>query len=74
MKIYSNKQYLALVSVFTNQKEVIKAQSNYIKRLEHDIRLLKNINSQTDIIFPNTDERGLNGDSGSPTIPEIFEM
>ena len=74
MKIYSNKQYAALVSVFTNQKEVIKAQSNYIKRLEHDIRLLKNINNQTDIIFPNTDERGLNADSGAATIPEIFEM
>ena len=49
----------------------------YIKqnaKLKHDINLLKNINSPVDVIFPNTDERGLNGDSGAPTIPEIFEM
>lgn len=74
MKILKNSQYDFLLSKISEQRQVIKAQSNYIKRLEHDISLLKNINSPVDVIFPNTDERGLNGDSGSPTIPEIFEM
>lgn len=74
MKILKNSQYDFLLSKISEQRQVIKAQSNYIKRLEHDINLLKNINSPVDVIFPNTDERGLNGDSGSPTIPEIFEM
>lgn len=74
MKILKNSQYDFLLGKISAQRQVIKAQSNYIKRLEHDINLLKNINSPVDVIFPNTDERGLNGDSGSPTIPEIFEM
>ena len=74
MKILKNSQYDFLLSKISDQRQVIKAQSRYIKKLEHDIRLLKNINSQTDIIFPNTDERGLEADSGAATIPEIFEM
>ena len=65
MKILKNSQYDFLLGKISEQRQVIKAQSNYIKRLEHDIRLLKNINSQTDIIFPNTDERGL----GEPDTP-----
>ena len=36
------------------------------QKLENDIRILKNINSDfTDVIFPNTDERGL-GDTDTP--------
>lgn len=80
MKIYTNKQYYALVSVFTKQRKKINDLTQLlliyrqrIKKLEHDIRLLKNINSP-DIIFPNTDERGL-GDSETPTnISEIYEL
>ena len=74
MKILKNSQYDFLLSKISEQRQVIKAQSNYIKRLEHDINLLKNINSPVDVIFPNTDERGLEADSGAATIPEIFEM
>ena len=74
MKILKNSQYDFLLGKISEQRQVIKAQSNYIKRLEHDINLLKNINSPVDVIFPNTDERGLNADSGAATIPEIFEM
>lgn len=51
------------------REELIKVIDLYRKcnqKLENDIRLLKNINSDfTDVIFPNTDERGL-GDTDTP--------
>ena len=74
MKILTDKRYNAMLDVIVKQHKVMQKQERLIKKLEHDIDLLKNINSPVDVIFPNTDERGLNGDSGSPTIPEIFEM
>jgi len=37
------------------------------QKLENDIRILKNINSDfSDIVFPNTEERG-QGDTDTPT-------
>ena len=74
MKILTDKRYNAMLDVIVKQHKVMQKQERLIKKLEHDIDLLKNINSPVDIIFPNTDKRGLNGDSGSPIIPEIFEM
>ena len=74
MKILTNKRYNAMLDVIIKQHKVMQKQERLIKKLEHDINLLKNINSPVDVIFPNTDERGLNCDSGAPTIPEIFEM
>ena len=51
------------------REDLIKVIDLYRKcnqKLENDIRLLKNINSEfTDVIFPNTDERGL-GDTDTP--------
>ena len=51
------------------REDLIKVIDLYRKcnnKLENDIRLLKNINSDfTDVIFPNTDERGL-GDTDTP--------
>ena len=51
------------------REDLIKVIDLYRKcniKLENDIRLLKNINSNfTDVIFPNTDERGL-GDTDTP--------
>lgn len=51
------------------REELIKVIDLYRKcnqKLENDIRLLKNINSDfTDVIFPNTEERGL-GDTDTP--------
>ena len=74
MKILTNKRYNAMLDVIIKQHNVMQKQEKLIKKLEHDISLLKNINSHSDIIFPNTDERGLNADSGAATIPDIFEM
>lgn len=77
----SKKRYEAMLDIIAKQDNQIRYQReavityrNLYRKAEHDINLLKNINSPVDVIFPNTDERGLNGDSGSPTIPEIFEM
>ena len=51
------------------REDLIKVIDLYRKcnnKLENDIRLLKNINSDfTDVIFPNTEERGL-GDTDTP--------
>ena len=58
-----------LVHLRKEREDLIKVIDLYRKcnqKLENDIRLLKNINSDfTDVIFPNTDERGL-GDTDTP--------
>ena len=73
MKILTNKRYNAMLDLIAAQQKTIRIYQKQVKKLEHDIRLLKNINSP-DIIFPNTDERGL-GDSETPNnISEIYEL
>ena len=51
------------------REDLIKVIDLYRKcnnKLENDIRILKNINSDfTNVIFPNTEERGL-GDTDTP--------
>lgn len=64
MKIMTNKTFNDLLEQLTSQAVIINDLRNENKRLKNDIRCLKNINSH-DIIFPNTDERGL-GDSDTP--------
>ena len=64
-----NKLQEDLRSLQKEREDLIKVIDLYRKcnnKLENDIRLLKNINSDfTDVIFPNTDERGL-GDTDTP--------
>ena len=72
--LISKKRYNAMLDLIAAQQKTVKIYQKQVKKLEHDINLLKNINSPVDIIFPNTDERGLNADSGAAEIPEIFEM
>ena len=72
MKILTNKQYQALAVAFHNLK-----QENRMLKIEN--RLLKSKTSYitNDLIFPNTDERGLTGDPEMPdeeNISDIFEM
>lgn len=64
MKIMTNRTFNDLMQQLTNQAVTINQLLTENKRLKNDIRCLKNINSR-DIIFPNTDERGL-GDSDTP--------
>lgn len=73
MKIMTNRTFNDLLQQLTNQAVTIdkllnenKKLKNENKKLKNDIRCLKNIYSRSDIIFPNTDERGL-GDSETPT-------
>ena len=70
----SRKKYNHLCEMVAVQDKLLVKYIKQNAKLKHDINLLKNINSQDDVIFPNTDERGLNADSGAATIPEIFEM
>ena len=65
MKIMTNRTFNDLMQQLTSQAVTINQLRAENKRLKNDIRCLKNINSR-DIIFPNTDERGL-GDSDTPT-------
>ena len=65
MKIMTNRTFNDLMQQLTSQAVTINQLRTENKRLKNDIRCLKNINSP-DIIFPNTDERGL-GDSDTPT-------
>ena len=64
MKIMTNRTFNDLMQQLTSQAVTINQLRTENKRLKNDIRCLKNINSR-DIIFPNTDERGL-GDSDTP--------
>ena len=65
MKIMTNRTFNDLMQQLTSQAVTINKLRTENKRLKNDIRCLKNINSR-DIIFPNTDERGL-GDPDTPT-------
>lgn len=65
MKIMTNRTFNDLMQQLTSQAVTINQLRTENKRLKNDIRCLKNINSR-DIIFPNTDERGL-GEADTPT-------
>ena len=80
MKILSNKKYSELMEVIGHQAAVIKQQNMKINKLNNDIRLyrkclINNTNSHADIIFPNTDERGLTGEAETPiNFSDIIEL
>ena len=65
MKIITNKTYDNYIETLMRLSARVDKLTKENKRLKNDIRCLKNINSP-DIIFPNTDERGL-GDPDTPT-------
>lgn len=61
MKIISNKRYDAMLDLIAAQQKTIRLYQKQIEQKDNAICiLLKNVNSHADIIFPNTDERGLN--------------
>lgn len=70
----SKKKYQALQQKLEDQAKVIEIYRKVNHKLENDIRLLININKPfQDVIFPNTDERGLGTDI--PTeISDILEL
>ena len=74
MKIMLNKTFNALMETLTRQSKLIMKQQKIINQLNNEIQTLKEDNSQSDIIFPNTDERGL-GDPDTPTyISDILSL
>lgn len=74
MKILTNKRYNAMLDLIAAQQKTIRIYQKQVQQ-EKAIRILSNnVNSRADIIFPNTDERGL-GDSETPiNISEIYEL
>lgn len=61
MKIISNKRYNTMIDLIAAQQKTIKIYQKQVEQNEKAIRILSNnISSHADIIFPNTDERGLN--------------
>ena len=74
MKILTNKKYKEMLEKIDQQAKVIEIYRKVNHKLENDIKLLININKPfQDVIFPNTDERGLGADI--PTeISDILEL
>lgn len=70
----SKKKYQEMQQKIEQQAKVIEIYRKVNHKLENDIRLLININKPfQDVIFPNTDERGLGTDI--PTeISDILEL
>lgn len=73
--LISKKRYNAMLDLIAAQQKTIKIYQKQVQQQEKAIRILSNnVNSHADIIFPNTDERGL-GDSETPNnISEIYEL
>lgn len=73
--LISKKRYNAMLDLIAAQQKTIKIYQKQVQQQEKAIRILSNnVNSHADIIFPNTDERGL-GDSETPAnISEIYEL
>lgn len=73
--LISKKRYNAMLDLIAAQQKTLKIYQKQVKEQEKAIRILSNnVNSQANIIFPNTDERGL-GDSETPiNISEIYEL
>ena len=76
--LISKKRYNAMLDLIAAQQKTIKVYQKQVEQHVNTIRILsQDINSHADIIFPNTDERGLNSvDTASlyPSINDIFEM
>lgn len=70
----SKKKYQEMQQKIDQQAKVIEIYRKVNHKLENDIKLLININKPfQDVIFPNTDERGLGTDI--PTeISDILEL
>ena len=70
----SKKKYQEMQQKIEEQAKVIEIYRKVNHKLENDIKLLININKPfQDVIFPNTDERGLGTDI--PTeISDILEL
>ncbi len=64
-----------MLDLIAAQQKTLKIYQKQVQEQEKAIRILSNnVNSRADIIFPNTDERGL-GDSETPiNISEIYEL
>ena len=81
IKIISRAKYLQLITELKNlrkeREELLKVIDLYRKcnrKLEHDIVILKRINSPIDVIFPNTEEGGL-GDTDTPdNLSDIWSL
>lgn len=73
--LISKKRYNAMLDLIAAQQKTLKIYQKQVQEQEKAIRILSNnVNSRADIIFPNTDERGL-GDSETPiNISEIYEL
>lgn len=73
--LITRKRYNSMLDLIAAQQKTIKTYQKQVQQQEKAIRILSNnVNSQADIIFPNTDERGL-GDPETPTnISEIYEL
>lgn len=73
--LITRKRYNSMLDLIAAQQKTIKIYQKQVQQQEKAIRILSNnVNSQADIIFPNTDERGL-GDSETPiNISDIYEL
>lgn len=75
MKILSNKTYNRMLDVISRQNKAIIMKEKQISMLIHEINKIKEHNSHVDLIYPNTDERGLTGEAETPiNFSDIIEL
>lgn len=76
MKILSNKSFNDLMTTLVEQNKVIKRQEKLlISQMEQIQKLKSQHNSPSDLIYPNTDERGLTGEAETPiNFSDIIEL
>lgn len=64
-----------MLDVISKQNKAIIMKEKQISMLIHEINKIKEHNSQADLIYPNTDERGLTGEAETPlNFSDIIEL
>lgn len=74
MKILRTKTFKSLIDTIAVQNTIIEEQRQEIVRLNNILRTANRSSITQDVIFPNTDERGLTGETEIPDETNISDI